>query len=200
MPFSLIGNPITPILARMNTVQLLIVSVSLSMDAVAASLCKGLSMKRCSFSTAFPIAFSFGFSQALMPLLGFGLGSLFGTFVEQVDHWIAFVLLTSIGGITLYKSYTEKENCSAKAPFKGEILFLSIATSIDAFVVGITFAILNINLFQSITMIGVITFTLCLLALYLGKTIGTRLADHAERLGGVLLIILGCNILFTHLF
>jgi putative Mn2+ efflux pump MntP len=194
------GIAIIPILTRMNTVQLLIVSVSLSMDAVAASLCKGLSMKRCSFSTTFPIAFSFGFFQALMPLLGFGLGSLFGSFVEQVDHWIAFLLLASLGGISLYKSYTEKKSCSAKAPFKGEILLLSIATSIDAFVVGITFAILNINLFQSITMIGVITFTLCLPALYLGKTIGTRLADHAERLGGVLLIILGCNILFTHLF
>jgi len=194
------GIAIIPILTRMNTVQLLIVSVSLSMDAVAASLCKGLSMKRCSFSTAFPIAFSFGFFQALMPLLGFGLGSLFGSFVEQIDHWIAFVLLASLGGISLHKSYTEKESCSAKAPFKSEILFLSIATSIDAFVVGITFAILNINLFQSVTMIGVITFTLCLLALYLGKTIGTRLAGHAERLGGVLLIILGCNILFTHLF
>ena len=99
-----------------------------------------------------------------------------------------------------YRSYAEKECHSAKEPFKGEILLLSIATSIDAFVVGITFAILKINLVQAMSMIGVITFTLCLLALYLGKTMGTRLSEHAERLGGVLLIILGWNILFTHLF
>ena len=184
----------------MNTVQLLFVSVSLSMDAVAVSLCKGLSMKRCSFSRAFPIALSFGFFQALMPLFGFGLGSFFGSFVEQVDHWIAFVLLVCLGGITLYRSYAEKECHSAKESFKGEILLLSIATSIDAFVVGITFAILKINLVQAMSMIGVITFTLCLLALYLGKTMGTRLSEHAELLGGVLLIILGWNILFTHFF
>lgn len=184
----------------MSTIQLLLVSVSLSMDAVAASLCKGLSMKRCSLSAALPIALSFGVFQALMPLFGFTLGSLFGSLVEQIDHWIAFVLLLLLGGIALYKAFTEEACCCAEAPSKHEILLLSIATSIDAFVVGITFALLEVNLFLSVTTIGVITFLLCLGAIFLGKRIGARLSEFAEILGGVLLIVLGFHILLSHLF
>lgn len=177
-------------------------SVGLAMDAFAVSLCKGLRMRRINWSQGILIAFSFGFFQAGMPIIGWALGHQFERFITPVDHWIAFILLSIIGAKMLYDSITEDPTCPVETVDQidlKELLLLSIATSIDALAVGITLAFLNTDIILSISLIGIITFFLSLLAVIIGNHFGNRLQSKAGILGGIVLILIGGKILLSHL-
>ncbi len=187
----------------MGIIELLMLSVGLAMDAFAVSLCKGLRMRRINWSQGTLIAFSFGLFQAGMPLIGWSLGRQFERFITPVDHWIAFILLFIIGAKMLYDSITEDPTCPVETVEHldlKELLLLSIATSIDALAVGITLAFLNTDIILSISLIGIITFILSLLAVIIGNHFGNRLQSKAGGiLGGIVLILIGGKILLSHL-
>jgi putative Mn2+ efflux pump MntP len=172
------------------------------MDAFAVSLCKGLRMRKINYGQAFLIALSFGFFQAAMPLLGWLLGMQFERYITAIDHWIAFILLSIIGSKMLYDSLTEDASCPVETVTRldlRELLLLSIATSIDALAVGITFAFLKTDICIAVSMIGMVTFLLCLAAVAIGNRFGNRLQSKAGILGGVVLILIGLKILLSHL-
>lgn len=175
------------------------IGVGLAMDAFAVSICKGLSMKKLSRKKAMVIALYFGIFQALMPVLGYFLGSAFSSFVHSVDHWIAFILLTIIGG-KMIKDSTEDEtkNRDDKIDVK-TMLVLAVATSIDALAVGVTFAFFKVNLLLSISIIGVITFVLSFMGVIIGNKFGDKFQHKAELAGGIVLVIIGLKILLEHL-
>ena len=183
----------------MSLLEIIFIGVGLAMDAFAVSVCKGLSMKKMNWKNAIIIAFYFGIFQALMPVVGYFLGSTMSGFVEKIDHWIAFVLLAIIGGNMIKESTDDElEKRNDKIDFKTMII-LAIATSIDALAVGITFAFFKVDLLLAITLIGVITFALSILGVLIGNKFGDKLQNKAELTGGIILIIIGLKILLEHL-
>lgn len=145
------------------------------------------------------IALYFGIFQALMPVFGYFLGSSLSTFVQRLDHWIAFVLLAIIGGNMIKDSVDdEEEKRNDKLDFKTMIV-LAIATSIDALAVGITFAFFEVNILLAISLIGIITFVLSFLGVLIGNKFGNKLQNKAELIGGIILVIIGFKILLEHL-
>ena len=147
----------------MGLTEIIILSIGLSMDAFAVAMCKGLSMRKMSWKKAIVIALYFGIFQAVMPLIGYGLGIKFQQSIANIDHWIAFILLTIIGINMLKKIWSEAESESNdNIDFKSMIV-LAIATSIDALAIGITFAFLKCNIVFSVTCIGIITFLLSII-------------------------------------
>lgn len=183
----------------MGLFEIACIGIGLAMDAFAVSVCKGLSMKKFNFKKASIIAAYFGVFQAIMPLTGYLLGSTFQELVANIDHWIAFILLSVIGGEMIKSSYNkEKEDYNDNIDVK-TMLVLSIATSIDALAVGVTFAFLNTKIIPAILVIGVVTFILSLLGVKVGKKFGDEFQNKAELLGGVILIIIGLKILTEHL-
>lgn len=188
----------------MGIVELALIAVGLSMDAFAVSVCKGLGMKRLDIGQALVIALFFGGFQALMPLAGWALGSGFQSYIEPVDHWIAFALLAFIGGKMLYDAFHEEDGDepiageAARLDLK-EILMLAIATSIDALAVGVSFAFLQVDIVPAISLIGVITFALSLVGVAAGHQFGARFEKPATIVGGLVLILIGLKILLEHL-
>lgn len=188
----------------MGIVELALIAVGLSMDAFAVSVCKGLGMKRLDMGQALVIALFFGGFQALMPLAGWALGSGFQSYIEPVDHWIAFALLAFIGGKMLYDAFHEEDGDepvageAARLDLK-EILMLAIATSIDALAVGVSFAFLQVDIVPAISLIGVITLALSLVGVAVGHQFGARFEKPATIVGGVVLILIGLKILLEHL-
>lgn len=183
----------------MGLVEIFLVSVALGMDAFAVSICKGLSLKKMCWKKATIIAIYFGGFQALMPVIGYFLGSAFEAIVESIDHWIAFVLLSIIGGNMIKEAFgKDDENCNDDTGFKTMII-LAIATSIDALTVGITFAFLNVNLILAVTSIGIITFILSIIGVKIGNVFGDKYESKAEFVGGIILILMGIKILLEHL-
>lgn len=185
----------------MSYFELFLIAVGLSMDAFAVSLCKGLEMKQFQFKNALLLGGLFGLFQAFMPLLGFHLSKNFVQYMEQFDHWIAFLLLVLIGGKMIKEAWQSREGEEEKKGFQFmELFILAVATSIDALAVGITFAVLSdINIYFSCLSIGFVTFILCIAATCIGHKFGTKLGIIAEYLGGAILILLGCKILAEHL-
>lgn len=183
----------------MSFVEISIIGLGLAMDAFAVSVCKGLSMKKINWKSALIIAIYFGGFQALMPVIGYFLGSSFSSFVQNVDHWIAFILLLFIGTGMIRESFDDEiEKRNDRVDFKTMII-LAIATSIDALAVGITFAFFEANLFFSIIIIGVITFILSIIGVILGNKFGDKFQNKAELAGGIILILIGFKILLEHL-
>lgn len=183
----------------MGILEIFLIGVGLSMDAFAVSVCKGLSMKKLDWKKAIIIALYFGVFQALMPVIGYLLGTTFESLVTQIDHWIAFILLGIIGANMIKEALgKESENSNDKVDFKTMIV-LAIATSIDALAVGITFAFFKTKLVSSVAIIGVITFVLSLLGVKIGNKFGDKYEKKAEFLGGVILILIGVKILIEHL-
>ena len=183
----------------MGVIELLLLSIGLAMDAFAVSVCKGISMKKINCKKSCIIGLWFGGFQALMPTIGYFLGSAFESLVTNIDHWIAFILLGIIGGNMIKESFSkESENINDDVNFKTMII-LAIATSIDALAVGITFAFFNVNLILAITLIGVITFILSVIGTKVGNRFGDKYENKAEFIGGVILILLGLKILLEHL-
>lgn len=187
----------------MGFVELFLIGVGLSMDAFAVSICKGLGMSRLNMKQAAVISLFFGGFQALMPLIGWALGSQLTDFITPIDHWIAFGLLAFVGGKMLWDAFHEDEEeeseiADAKLDLK-ELLMLAIATSIDALAVGITFAFLQMSIVPSITIIGLTTFVISFAGVAVGHFFGARFEKPATIVGGVVLILIGVKILLEHL-
>lgn len=187
----------------MGIVELLLIAVGLSMDAFAVSICKGLGMKKVNLKVAFALALFFGGFQALMPLIGWALGSQFLWLISPIDHWIAFVLLAVIGGKMLWEALHDEEGEDDGKPADkidlGEFFILAVATSIDALAVGISFAALAVDIVPSILIIGVVTFCFTIAGVFVGNFFGSRHEKPASIVGGVVLILIGLKILLEHL-
>jgi len=183
----------------MGVLEILLISIGLAMDAFAVSICKGLSMKTMSWKKAIVVGLYFGIFQALMPVLGFFLGATFESLVTQIDHWIAFALLSFIGINMLKEAFgNNEENQNDSIDFK-TMAILAIATSIDALAVGITFAFLKVNMLLAGFMIGIVTFAICVIGVKIGNKFGDKYERKAETVGGLILIFMGIKILFEHL-
>ena len=181
--------------------ELLLIGVGLSMDAFAVSICQGLCMPRLNWRHAGVIALFFGGFQALMPVLGWVLGSQFAGYIQSFDHGIAFVLLGLIGFNMIREALSpdeEEEACAVGLDLK-QLLVLAVATSIDALAVGVTFAFLDVKILPAISIIGCTTFLLSLVGVAVGNFFGARYKQRAELTGGVILILLGLKILLEHL-
>lgn len=184
----------------MQFTEITLISIGLAMDAFAVATCKGLAMKKMSWKKAIIIAMYFGFFQAIMPVIGYCLGVNFQEKIANIDHWIAFILLSAIG-INMIKEITTTDNNDDKndnVDFKTMIV-LAIATSIDALAIGITFAFLKCNIYISAINIGIITFILSLIGVKIGNVFGCKYEKKAQILGGGILILLGIKILLEHL-
>ena len=188
----------------MGFVELFLIAVSLSMDAFAVSVCKGLCMKRLDVRQAVVIALFFGGFQALMPLAGWALGTQFEALITPVDHWIAFVLLGIIGSKMLWDAFHEDDPEDLACPTDGkldlrELVMMAIATSIDALAVGITFAFLRVDIAVSVGLIGITTFVPSIVGVAVGHRFGAKYEKPATIVGGIVLILIGLKILLEHL-
>ncbi len=183
----------------MGVIEILAIGIALAMDAFAVSICKGLSMKKINWKNAIIIGLYFGVFQALMPVVGYFLGTTLSGVVEKIDHWIAFILLSIIGGNMIKESTDDEiEKRNDKIDFRTMIV-LAIATSIDAMAVGVTFAFLKTNLILAISIIGIVTFIISVIGVIIGNKFGDKFQNKAELTGGIILIIIGLKILLEHL-
>ncbi len=186
----------------MGLLELFLIAVGLSMDAFAVSVCKGLAMPRFDLRQGLLIALFFGGFQALMPLLGWALGEQFAHYVTAYAHWIAFVLLAFIGGKMLVDALRGDEGGEAAEGLVvslGELTMLAVATSIDAFAVGVTFAFLDVAIAPSVALIGVTTFVISLGGVALGHQFGSRWERPSTIAGGLVLIAIGVKVLLEGL-
>lgn len=184
-------------------IELFLLGIGLAMDAFAVSVCKGLGMRRLNKKQALIIGLYFGGFQALMPLIGWLLGTSFSRYIQAFDHWIAFVLLAFLGGKMLWDVFHEKEDGEQESAERRldhrELFMLAIATSIDALAVGIAFACLDVNIWRSISIIGVTTLVISFAGVWIGNRFGNRFQKKAEIAGGLVLILIGVKILAEHL-
>ena len=184
----------------MGIAELLLIGVGLSMDAFAASVCKGLGMRTIRWRQGLVIALFFGGFQAAMPLIGWALGRQFEAYITSIDHWIAFLLLGYIGGKMIWDAFHEGEEEQAAGQFALKALFLlAVATSIDALAVGITFAFLRVSIVPAAALIGGTTFAISLVGVWIGHRFGSRYKRRATLAGGVILCLIGLKILLEHL-
>lgn len=181
----------------MDVIDLLLIAVGVSMDAFAVSVCKGLSLSTVKPEHGIKCGLYFGGFQALMPVIGYYLGRLFSGFITAVDHWIAFILLLYIG-VQLIRESRESEELDDKMDV-WTMLTLAVATSIDALTVGVTMAFLNINLWITVSAIGVTTFIFSYVGTMIGSKVGSVYGSKAKLAGGIILIVLGTKILLEHL-
>ena len=186
----------------MGFAELFVLAIGLSMDAFAVSICKGLSMKKAGLKEGAICGAWFGGFQALMPVIGFFLGTLFADAIEAFDHWVAFGLLAIIGINMLKEAFSKCDCCeehNADLSVKG-MFVMAVATSIDALAVGISLAMAgNVNIWIAMLLIGVVTFLMCALGVKIGNIFGGRFEKKAQIAGGVILILLGTKILLEHL-
>ena len=185
-------------------VEFLLLGVGLAMDAFAVSICKGLAMRKVNKKQAVIIALFFGCFQEIMPVIGWLLCKGFQTYIEAFDHWIAFALLAFIGVKMIIETLREKEDdvvieeMDPPLDMK-EMLMLAIATSIDALAVGISLAALDRPIVESAAIIGVVTFVISIIGVYIGKFFGNRYKKRAELTGGIILVLIGVKILCEHM-
>lgn len=179
--------------------ELILIAVSLSMDAFAVSVCKGLSIRTLRWRDAVVVGLYFGIFQALMPAVGYTLGSAFADAVTHIDHWIAFFLLGAIG-VNMVRESLKKDadDCDPSLRFR-DMIVLAVATSIDALAIGVSFAFLRVDVLPAVSLIGAVTFLLSMLGVRLGHLFGARFKSKAEFFGGAVLILLGLKILLDHL-
>lgn len=183
----------------MNIFSIFILAVALSMDAFAVSVCKGLAMRRFDIKKALIIGAWFGFFQALMPVIGYYLGTTFVDKIRAIDHWVVFILLSIIGGSMIKESFDHDDEDATATVGLMEMLFLAISTSIDALAVGITFSFLNVHLFRAVSLIGITTFIISVFGVKIGNIFGTKYKSRAELCGGIILILLGLHVLLGDL-
>ena len=183
----------------MDLLTLLTLAVGLAMDAFAVSICKGLTMREKVLKKGIIVGLWFGGFQALMPTIGFFLGTQFKDQITSIDHWIAFVLLGLIGINMVKEALSNDEEQADDSIAVKEMFMLAVATSIDALAVGITFAFLNVHIVSAASMIGVCTFLISFVGVKIGNIFGTKYKSKAELAGGIILILLGFKILFEHL-
>lgn len=183
----------------MDLLTLLTLAVGLAMDAFVVSICKGLAMREKVLKKGIIVGLWFGGFQALMPTIGFFLGTQFKDQITSIDHWIAFVLLGLIGINMVKEALSNDEEQADDSIAVKEMFMLAVATSIDALAVGITFAFLNVHIVSAASMIGVCTFLISFAGVKIGNIFGTKYKSKAELAGGIILILLGFKILFEHL-
>ncbi|MCQ2539666.1 MAG: manganese efflux pump MntP family protein [Acetatifactor sp.] len=183
----------------MSLLTLFITAVGLSMDAFAVSICKGLAMKKLSVKKALIIGLWFGGFQALMPTIGYLLGTRFEKYVTSIDHWIAFVLLALIGANMIKEALSDDEEEANDSIDVKTMFLLAVATSIDALAVGVTYAFLQVQIIPAVTFIGITTFLLSAVGVKIGNVFGLKYKSKAEIAGGVILILMGTKILLEHL-
>lgn len=169
------------------------------MDAFAVSICKGLAMKKISLKKALIIGLWFGGFQAFMPTIGYLLGTRFESYVTNIDHWIAFVLLALIGANMIKEALSKDEEPADDSVGFRVMFLLAIATSIDALAVGVTYAFLQVQIIPAVSFIGVITLVLSIIGVKIGNVFGLRYKSKAEAAGGAILILMGIKILIEHL-
>lgn len=181
-------------------IELFIIALGLGMDSFSVSICKGLTLKNIEVKTYIKIGLAFGIFQGLMPVIGFLLGQTFKDIISNVDHWLAFILLGIIGINMIREAFEkgEKEEVDDKLDFKN-LSILGIATSIDALILGITFAIMNVNIIIASLVIIVVTFIMSIIGVRIGNICGCKFEKKAEILGGIILILIGLKILLEHL-
>lgn len=182
-------------------IEILLISVSVAMDAFAVSIGKGLTVTRVRPVDAIKTALWFGGFQALFPLLGFFAANTFSKYVTAVDHWIIFALLAFIGGNMIREAFgEEEENSRETAQFDWRhMLPLAVACSIDAFAVGVSFAFMKVNIWFSVIVIGVVTGAFSAAGLYIGRVFGARWQKPAQIAGGAVLVLIGLRVLLEHL-
>jgi putative Mn2+ efflux pump MntP len=185
----------------MEPLTLIGIAIGLAMDAFAVSIAVGLSLKEVSLRQTFRLAYHFGLFQALMPILGWLAGRSIERWIGPVDHWIAFGLLTAIGGKMIYEAFKgDADDVAKKDPTKGaSLVVLSVATSIDALAVGLSLALLGVEIWYPALVIGFVAFAFTAVGLHLGKRFGALLGRRMEIVGGVILIAIGVRILVEHL-
>ena len=185
----------------MGLAELFIIAVGLSMDAFAVSICKGLSLGKIKFKHMCIAGLWFGGFQALMPAIGYFLGSFFADMVSKYAHWVAFVLLAIIGGNMIKESFEKDEcDCCGDAAMDVKTMFvMAIATSIDAMAIGVSFAFLQVSIIPAVTFIGVITFIFSGLGVKIGSIFGNKYKSKAELAGGIVLILMGTKTLLEGL-
>ncbi len=185
----------------MSFTSILMLALGLAMDATAVAAARGLAAPTVRARDALLVAVYFGGSQALMPVLGWGLGQQLGPAVEAVDHWIAFVLLSLIGGKMMWEARGEPEPVDASENLFAlwPMFVLAVATSIDAFAVGVTLPMLGAPFLRSIVTIGLVTAGLSVAGLFAGRHLGARLGKRLDFAGGLVLLGLGTRILVQHL-
>lgn len=189
----------------MGVLELGLTGVGLAMDAFAVSICKGLGMKKINHLHAFIIAAFFGIFQAVMPLIGWAAGRSFASYIENIDHWIAFALLVLIGGKMLVETFRGEEppcpSCQETQEHLDykELFLLAVATSIDALAVGVSLAFLGVNIWSAIAIIGIVTFVISYAGVVIGHVFGSRFEKGAQISGGIILILIGSKILLEHL-
>lgn len=201
----------------MNFITIFFTAVALAMDAFAVSITKGMTLKNLTKKMAIKIALFFGVFQAAMPFIGWLLGISFEKYIKSIDHWIALILLSVLGGKMIYEFIKEKREAkeesiadkevSSTLEVEGdieelsnkELTTLAVATSIDALAVGITFAFLKVNIWIAISLIGIITFIISVIGVKIGNIFGDKYEKKAEFAGGLILILLGLKILLEHL-
>ena len=189
----------------MGIFELLLLALGVSMDAFAVSICKGLAMKKATLKAGLTCGLWFGGFQALMPLIGFFLGTLFAEAIEAVDHWVAFVLLGIIGFNMLKEAFSKDEECGCCEDHDADLsvktmFIMAVATSIDALAVGISLAMAgNVNIIMAVLLIGACTCGFCTAGVKIGNVFGSKFEDKAQMAGGFILILLGTKILLEHL-
>lgn len=184
----------------MSLIEILLIGIALSMDAFSVSICKGLTTKHFSWRMALICGLWFGCFQALMPLIGYFLGVQFETLIQSVDHWIAFGLLVLIGANMLREALCTKEEDTGNGALDFKtMLLLAIATSIDALAAGISFACLQVKIWEAVLVIGLTTFIFSIIGVKIGHAFGSRYEKKASITGGIILILIGVKILLEHL-
>ncbi|MBF0118751.1 MAG: manganese efflux pump [Desulfobacterales bacterium] len=186
----------------MKLTSILAISVALAMDAFAVAFATGVGLKALNFRQIFRLSWHFGFFQAMMPVIGWQLGLKVRVYIEQYDHWVAFILLAFVGGKMIFESFSHKEEESIKKdPTKGmSLVVLSVATSIDALAVGLSIAMLRISILLPAIVIGITAFIFTVTGMILGRKTGSisYLSQYAELLGGIVLCGIGLNIIYEH--
>lgn len=183
----------------MSLIGLFLIAVGLSMDAFAVSICKGLALKKISLKNVATVGLWFGGFQALMPFIGYILGSQFERYITAIDHWIAFALLVLIGLSMIKESLSKNEECADASLSFRTMAGLALATSIDALAIGVTFAFLQVAIIPAVLFIGVTTFVFSAAGIKIGNVFGARYKSKAELAGGIILVLMGIKILLEHL-
>lgn len=186
----------------MDIVSLILIALGLAMDAFSVAVTDGIVLRKVKIKDALLVGFFFGGFQFLMPCIGWLLGSAFSSYIQQCDHWIAFILLAFIGGKMIYEALKPGEEAEmVQNPLDLKVLtVLAVATSIDALAVGVTFATMAVSLLLAASIIGIVAFVLSIAGMYIGNRFGDLFGNKAELIGGLVLVGIGLKILIEHLF
>lgn len=184
----------------MNLMTIILIGLGLAMDAFAVSITSGILIKNVKLKNVIKIALFFGIAQGIMPLIGWLAGSAFSNYINKIDHWIAFILLCFLGAKMIWEASRKKDEDENYDPLNNKVLFtLAIATSIDALVIGVSFAFLKVSIIYACSIIAIITALVCAIGVLIGKQCSSLFRNIAEYLGGTILILMGIKILFEHL-